>query len=41
MRKIAIFFVITASIMALMMAGCGHAHKHEAHEHNENLQLTA
>lgn len=41
MKKIAIFFVIMTSIMALMMAGCGHAHKHEAHEHNENLQLTA
>ncbi len=41
MKKIAIFFVIMTSIMALMMAGCGHAHKHEAHEHDENLQLTA
>lgn len=28
-------------IMVLMMAGCRHAHKHEAHEHDENLQLTA
>lgn len=41
MRKIAIFFVIAAGVMATMMAGCGHAHKHEAHEHDENLQLTA
>ncbi len=41
MRKIAIFFVIAAGVMATMMAGCGHAHKHEAHEHDENMQLTA
>lgn len=38
--------IIAACVIAAMMAGCAHQHEHdtnhhEAHEHDENLQLTA
>lgn len=41
MRKIKVFFIVTASVLALMMAGCKNVPTQEAHEHDENLQLTA